>query len=105
MSRAPNQYAVAQTRTVDGEPEQHCRKCNTWWPATDEFFFARTDRPGALSGSCRACERDYQAKAHKRRVGHRPTATPAMQTLADVPWLSATVVPPHLVHLFSRSQA
>ena len=98
-------HPAAPTREVDGELQMHCATCNTWWPASGEFFPDRDGKPGVLSNRCRACRCDYQAKSYQRRVGHRPTATPAMQTLADVPWLSATVVPPNLVHLFARSQA
>jgi hypothetical protein len=97
--------AVVVTREVDGEPEQHCNGCSTWWPATGEFFFARGDRPGVLSSRCRACERDYQAKAYQQRA-KRSTASPSMQVLAGVPWLSVTVLPPSLLHLSTnRSQA
>lgn len=102
----PKPVSAPATREVDGEQEQHCDGCRTWWPASEEFFFVRLDRPGRLSSRCRACERDYQAKKYQERAGHRPSASPSMQVLAEVPWLSVTVLPPALLHLSTnRSQA
>jgi 5-methylcytosine-specific restriction endonuclease McrA len=45
-----------------------CTKCKLLFPATSEYFYARTDRPGKLRSHCRACERPVRAAAKQKRL-------------------------------------
>lgn len=51
----------------DGAPEKRCSKCNEWWPADLEFFYANRGKPGDLSDWCHACYADH--RAHRRERG------------------------------------
>lgn len=47
------------TRETDIGPEKLCSRCDEWWPADEEFFFAdKTSKDDGLEHECRACKRE-----------------------------------------------
>ena len=51
----------------DGEIERQCSKCEEWWPASAEFFYAAK---GVLHAWCKVCilERNQEPTVKAQRV-------------------------------------
>jgi hypothetical protein len=45
----------------DGELEKLCTRCQDWWPATTEFFYADGDK---LTAYCKACWQERRNELH-----------------------------------------
>lgn len=51
-------------RDTDTGQEKLCTKCDEWWPADIEFFYASGGGIGKLSHCCKAC---YEERRGRRR--------------------------------------
>lgn len=64
-------------RTVDGEREKLCTRCNEWWPADEEFFYKDPTGAAGLFYCCKACYAEWRiAQAAKKaaRIEERRAA-------------------------------
>lgn len=48
--------------------EKHCRKCDEWWPADNEFFFADSSDSTGLFYCCKACYREWELAREAKKA-------------------------------------
>ena len=47
---------------VDQSVEKICKKCNEWWPLTNEFWYTQKDSKLKVHSWCKACYRNIRSE-------------------------------------------
>ena len=65
---------------------QKCKRCNKEFPATTEYFNARSDTKSGFTGNCRKCIADKK-RWYDRKAREKKKAEEATKIISDnIPW-------------------
>ncbi len=72
-------------RTTTEGREKLCTKCDEWWPADVEFFYADPNGSAGLFYCCKACYLEhFRPPASRRVVVNAPAPVPLTAELATI---------------------
>lgn len=64
-AETPHKAPSVLRETIDGL-EKHCKKCDEWWPADNEFWHADKDGVAGLWFCCKACYAEWKVARRAR---------------------------------------
>lgn len=51
--------------------EKHCSRCNTYWPADNEFFYKESYKRDGLSDWCKACYQEWRIGLEPAKLANK----------------------------------